>query len=385
MEDIDKAALIALNKIFGFNPKIAHILLDRSHKARDIFYTESKYYKTIGLEEKYIKQLSENSLDNAYKELEYLNDRGEDFISLLSPYYPKPLKECPDAPIGLYSSSQDIDNIFNPSTTYIAIVGSRDSSNYGRSVCFNLIKAIADSHPNTCIISGLALGIDSIAHRSALENNLSTLAVMATGLNLIYPSEHQLLAKEIKERKNSALITDYPLDTQARPINFVRRNRIIAGLCSICIVIESKIKGGSLITARLANSYNRNIYALPARITDHKSAGCNKLIKENLAIPLNSIEEFIEEQNWFMPNKSKEDICQNIYKQYSNKLLDKDLSLLIQIFNLIQSEQEINMNDICKILNYEYPIVSTLCNLLESDDYISIDLMQNCYIDKKFN
>ena len=177
----------------------------------------------------------------------------------------------------------------------IAIIGTRNHTEYGKQVTEKLIRDLV-SH-EVMIISGLAFGIDAIAHKSALKNNLTTIGVMAHGLNRVYPNEHIPLAKDMI-RQGGGLITEFNSFTKPDRHNFPVRNRVVAGMSDAVIVIETGIKGGSMITAELANGYNRDVFAYPGRTTDLRSAGCNLLIRKNKAVLLNSGAELIEEMGW---------------------------------------------------------------------------------------
>jgi DNA processing protein len=176
----------------------------------------------------------------------------------------------------------------------ISIVGTRNNSEYGKTVCEKFIEELKEE--NILVISGLAFGIDTIAHKSALKNNLQTVAVLAHGLDRIYPQQNKSLAKQITEQ--GGLLTDFISNTNPDKQNFPKRNRIVAGLCDAVIVIESGKKGGSLITAELGNGYNKDVFAIPGRTNDTKSEGCNYLIKNNKAALINSADDLLEMMNW---------------------------------------------------------------------------------------
>jgi DNA processing protein len=175
----------------------------------------------------------------------------------------------------------------------IGIVGTRDLSPYGREWCRKLVDALSTAATPPCIVSGLAYGADGVAHQSALDKGLCTVGVMATGIESVYPWQHEKLAAEMVARPGCGLITDYPMETSPTASNFLRRNRIIAGLCSAVLVVESKSRGGSLMTARYAVEYDRDVYALPGRVDDVRSAGCNSLIASNMARIITSPEELV--------------------------------------------------------------------------------------------
>lgn len=185
--------------------------------------------------------------------------------------YPVALDQCPDAPLVLYSRGT------LPDGPMVAVVGTRRCTPYAEDALSFVISEWAKACPDLIIISGLAYGVDAIAHRIALENNLPTIAVLAHGLQTLYPSSHRQLAARIVET-GGALLTEYPLGTKPLPQRFISRNRIVAGLSRATIVAESAAKGGAMVTASLAFEYGREVFAIPGRLFDQTSEGCNKLI-----------------------------------------------------------------------------------------------------------
>ncbi len=205
--------------------------------------------------------------------------------------YPKRLLNCYDPPTLLYYRGDADLNV----AKIIAVIGTRNHTEYGKQVTEKLVKELADQH--ILVVSGLAYGIDAIAHKSAIKNQLATVGVLAHGLNQLYPPEHSTLAKDMINH-GGGLLTEFRSDSKPDKHNFPVRNRIVAGMCDATIVIETGSKGGSMITAELANGYNRDVFALPGKITDTKSAGCNYLIKNNKALLLTNAEELIQTMGW---------------------------------------------------------------------------------------
>lgn len=211
-------------------------------------------------------------------------------LSFTDPRYPRRLLQCYDSPVLLYyrgTADLNADKI-------ISIVGTRNNTDYGKAVCEKLIEELTDK--NILIVSGLAFGIDTIAHKAALKQQLPTVGVLAHGLDRIYPAQNKSLAAQMTG--NGGLLTDYPSKTNPDKQNFPKRNRIVAGICDALVVIESSIKGGSLITAELANSYNKDVFALPGKTTDLKSEGCNYLIKQNKASLIAHAHDLMAAMNW---------------------------------------------------------------------------------------
>lgn len=209
--------------------------------------------------------------------------------------YPKRLLNCYDPPTVLfYKGNADLN-----SPRIVAVVGTRNNTEYGKHVTEKLIREL--STLNVLIVSGLAFGIDVLAHKAALKNKLLTVGALGHGLDTIYPPEHTNLAKDMI--KNGGLLTEFPSNTKPDKHNFPSRNRLVAGMSDATIVVESGVKGGSLITADIANSYNRDVFAFPGKTTDNKSSGCNSLIRQNKAMLLTDAQEFIETMGWIETKK----------------------------------------------------------------------------------
>ncbi len=213
--------------------------------------------------------------------------------------YPQRLLNCYDSPTMLYyKGNADLN-----SSKIISIVGTRNNSDYGKLIAEKIIQDLEDQQ--ILIVSGLAFGIDTIAHKASLKNKLKTVGVMAHGHDRIYPAQNKLLAKEMTT--NGGLLTDFRSNTNPDRQNFPQRNRIVAGICDALIVIESSVKGGSLITAELANNYNKDVFAMPGKVTDSRSEGCNYLIRNNKAILITSAKDLLESMNWDdAPKKPKQ-------------------------------------------------------------------------------
>jgi DNA processing protein len=205
-------------------------------------------------------------------------------------HYPQRLLHCYDSPTLLYYKG----NANLNAAKIISIVGTRSNSDYGKNVCDKIIEDLAEQ--NIIIISGLAFGIDTIAHKASLKNKLKTVGVMAHGLDKVYPAQNKTLAIEMLSQ--GGILTDFMSGTNPDRQNFPRRNRIVAGICDALIVIESSAKGGSLITAELANSYNKDVFAIPGRVSDSRSEGCNYLIKNNKALLITSADDLLHIMNW---------------------------------------------------------------------------------------
>ncbi len=204
--------------------------------------------------------------------------------------YPQRLLNCYDSPTLLYyRGNADLNH-----AKILSVVGTRNNSAYGKNCTEQIIEDLAAE--SILIASGLAFGIDSIAHKAALKNGLSTVGVLAHGLDYIYPPQNKSLAKQMVDQ--GGLLTEFRSTTNPDKQNFPRRNRIVAGICDGILIVESSNKGGSLITAELANGYNKDVFALPGKTTDLKSEGCNQLIKQNKAVLISAASDILDMMNW---------------------------------------------------------------------------------------
>ena len=380
----EKACLCALNRIFGFEPKIALALISFLGNATEVFALDpDERDRILGPHSKHRGSITRKALAEAYDELERLKSLGITFIGHEEAGYPELLKECEDPPVGLYINSSTPTGQLWTDRKPIAIVGTRDISPYGKEWCERLVRALADTpqKDRPIIVSGLALGTDVCAHRTALECGLPTIAVMATGPDSIYPVRHEHVARQIAEAPGSALMTDYPPGTAPLAVHFLRRNRIIAGLSEAVVLIESKIKGGGMMTARLADSYNRDVFALPGRVDDIRSQGCNFLIRNRTASPLISIEDFIKEMGMTAGRKNrKESDTDRLARLYKGNLTDDRITVMSRILLAIRKEKGITIDEIAVRLGLEYHKVAQLTGMLETDGVITTDLLQRCFI-----
>lgn len=213
-------------------------------------------------------------------------------------HYPTRLRSCEDAPLILYY----LGNADLNAEHVVSIVGTRRCTERGRDLCKAMAHDIAQRANNTLVVSGLAYGIDITAHRAALDNGLPTVAVLAHGLDEIYPSAHRQTAIEML--KNGGLITEFTTHTPIDRLNFLQRNRIVAGMADASVVVESPARGGSLNTARLASDYHRDVFTFPGRPTDLNSEGCNTLIRRNAATLIMSASDMMDDLGWTTATKT---------------------------------------------------------------------------------
>ena len=291
--------LLALQKIDGVGDIMAKKLLQHCGSAEAIFSSKSTQLASIDGVGKILLQNLKNKavLQQAETELRFIQKNDINVTYFKDENYPDRLKHCVDGPTLLFTSG----NINLKKRHIISIVGTRQITPYGIDFCKNLIAQLAPLNP--IIVSGFAYGVDIVAHQAAMENNLQTIGILAHGLNQIYPKTHKKYMAKMEQ--NGGFMTEFWSDSNPEKENFVKRNRIVAGISEATIVIESADKGGSLITANLANDYNRDVFAVPGRITDKYSQGCNNLIKTQRAHLLSSAADILYILNWDMDKKEK--------------------------------------------------------------------------------
>ncbi len=292
MKEEELMHLLALQKTKGIGDVMAKKLISTLGSATQVFKeAPSKLAKLNGIGTTTIANLKDTSiLQKAEKELANISKYNLQVIYFLDDDYPMRLKHCIDAPILMFQKGK---TSFKDKKI-ISIVGTRNMTPYGKDCCEQLINDLKDFNP--MIVSGLAYGVDICAHKYALKNSLETVAILGNGFSKIYPSAHQKYALEIESK--GALISEFWYHDEPLREHFLQRNRIIAGISEATVVIESAEKGGSLVTADIADSYNRDVFAVPGRITDKYSKGCNYLIKQQKAIPLTSAQDLIKELSW---------------------------------------------------------------------------------------
>ena len=288
---------LALGSIPGIGPVYARRLLHRFGEARSVFHApEEALVDVLGKRSKSVHHIAHFKAFSALeKEQAFLEKYSIRSIFLTDQHYPHRLLRCPDAPILLFFKGHTDLN----APKIISIIGTRSPSEYGKQATEKLVKDMA-SHPGTLIISGLAYGIDAVSHQAALKNHLPTVGVLGHGLDQIYPREHAALAREML--KTGGLLTRFSTSTRPDAYNFPIRNRIVAGISDAVIVTETRPRGGSMLTVENALAYHRKVFAIPGRITDERSSGCNVLIREGKARLLTGAAQLMEEMNWEMPS-----------------------------------------------------------------------------------
>ena len=381
--DYQTASSLALNRIFGYKPAAALSLIRHFGSAGAVFEQKPDVLdKLIGPFSAFRPLITPAAVEQAEEELVRLREEGCTFVGYGMPGYPPLLAECEDAPAGLYVRSCSRPEEIFGGGPFVSVVGTRDISPYGREWTGRMVAAMGRCSKKPTIVSGLAIGVDITAHLAALEAGLRTIAVIPVGIDSIYPRRHMAAAQRIASTPGCAIVTDFTPCTGAAAFNFLRRNRIIAGISEATILTESKAKGGGTMTARLAAGYGRDVYALPGRIDDVRSAGCNRLIMEKIAEPVTDVTALCSQLSLGKGPAAKGpalleslEVC---YGAGGNESAEKIISIAL----LISRRRGILPEEIAEELSLDYGSVSAALCLLESDGFICTDLLKRCCIAK---
>ena len=290
-------------------------------------------YRTLGSGKAVYEQHRElahwdDALHRAAAEMEFITKNNIRVLTMQDDDYPARLRECPDAPIILYYKGEaDLNQ-----RHIINIVGTRHCTSYGQDLVRRFITDLRQLCPDVLIVSGLAYGIDICAHRHALEMGFETVGVLAHGLDQIYPPHHRDTAAEMV--KHGGLLTEYVSQTQALPNNFRQRNRIVAGISDATVLVESAIKGGGLITCRIAQEYGRDVFAFPGAVGMPYSEGCNKMIRNNTAALITSAQDLMESMGWQTLKQQPEAVERELFPDLSPE--EKAVVTLLQQTNDLQ-------------------------------------------------
>ena len=277
--------------------------------------------------------------DNAQREIEFIQAHHIQPLIYGQEGYPKRLLACTDAPTILFKLG-DIDL---ETKHVISIVGTRQCTQYGRDIVHRFVKDLHEALPDLIIISGLALGIDVEAHKASLENGIPTIGVLAHGLDRIYPNNHRSVAKQMIQQ-GGGLLPEYVTSAPFERGNFLARNRIIAGLADAIVVVESKEKGGSLVTASIALNYGRDGFAFPGRISDDRSKGCNRIIRLNRSGLITSAQDLLYAMNW------KSDNNPNAIQQTLNFEEDHVSPLGRKILDILRDRGDLRLSQLSDFL-----------------------------------
>ncbi|MCX4260398.1 MAG: DNA-processing protein DprA [Muribaculaceae bacterium] len=295
MERADLVYRMAFASVRGMNRALADDLIARLGSEREFFEaSETRLrYITSSRSRIYTADYRAARLRDAEAEERFVASHGIKAIYYTDAEYPERLADCDDAPLMLYA----VGNTDLNSSRLVAVVGTRHATPYGIDFTNRLVEELAECTDGVVIVSGLAYGIDVAAHRAAVRCGLPTVGVLAHGLNTIYPADHRATAADMV-RKGGMLLTEYITSEPVHKGNFVARNRIVAGMADCLVVVESADKGGALITANLAAAYCRDVFAVPGRVTDRYSAGCNRLISANAATLVRSGADLCDAMGW---------------------------------------------------------------------------------------
>ena len=305
---------MALTRIPGLGLISACHLVKTLGSATAVFQQRKELPSLIeGVSNKLVEALNHSeAFKRAEEELLFAEKNQIQCITFNDASYPSRLRECEDAPLVLfYRGNTSLDTL-----RVISIVGTRHATPYGQELCNAFIRDLSALCPDVLIVSGLAYGIDIHAHRAALQYCLPTVGVLAHGLDRIYPVAHRKTAIAMMDQ--GGLLTEFMSGTNPDRQNFVKRNRIVAGMSDATIVVESAAKGGALITADLAESYHRDCFAFHGRIGDAYSAGCNELIRSNRASLLLSADDFVKSMGWVVENRKKEAVQCELFPDLSD-------------------------------------------------------------------
>jgi len=332
---------------------LTQLYQNRSRKLRELLKIYSKPQEAW----EYIQMTGkQQALERAKRELEFINKHHLNTYFLKDDNYPYLLAQCPDAPVLLYVKG----NINFKDGHFISIVGTRQATERGKINTRDLVLELANKLPKLTIVSGLAYGIDVAAHRAALEAGIPTFIIPAHGLDRIYPPIHR--PEAIRSLEQGGIITEYMSDTTPEKQNFVARNRIIAGLSECTIVIESRARGGALITASMAFDYNRPVFALPGRISDDNSAGCNALIRDHKAALIQQPDDLIQAMLWDNDRNPIQQTLPGINKDVELNLTSQQSTILTL---LRDAEEGMLVNEMVEETQIAYSDVITDLMFLE--------------------
>lgn len=354
---------LAFTQIYGVGYKTAQEIIKHITPEELFSLSKSQLQALFGNKERTINDiLSKSMFSRCEQELDFINKFNIHAHFITNDSYPFRLKQIPDAPLCLFVDG-NISNLNNQ--RIVSIVGSRSNTDYGRYVTEYIVSELKKL--NVCIISGLARGIDAISHKASLSHNIPTFGVLGHGLDMIYPRENFDLAMKMKLQ--GGLISEYFTKTKPIPYNFPARNRIIAGLSDVVIVVEAAKKGGALITARLANDYNREVIAVPGRLGDIYSEGCNFLIENNRASIFSSLKTFEKVMNWEQVIDTNNNFPQTNEVINVNKGVNLDGKKKI-IYDTLKTKGELDIDNLSIETGMDVSVLSVNLLELELEDYV---------------
>ena len=354
MTEQETLCMLALTRVPALNPAALRLLVGEMGSATAVFEGRKQLREVLPTAGKHTLEalaLMDSHMERAKQELEFCRRNNIRLLGLHDESYPQRLRDCPDAPVLLYYMGTADLNVRH----VVSIVGTRQITPYGKDLCHSFVRDLHGLCPDVLIVSGLAYGVDIHSHRAALEEGLDTVGVLAHGLNQIYPPHHRDTATRMLSQ--GGLLTEYMSGTAIDKRNFVQRNRIVAGMADAVVVVESAEKGGSLITADIAQSYNRPVWAFPGRIFDTHSSGCNRLIGTNRASLLTGAEDFCRTMGWADDMQHRQMLSQGVQQEFLADFTDEErrvLQLLSQAdekqANILSVEADIPMNRLTSLL-----------------------------------
>ena len=353
-------ALLALNRIDRIGSIRAKYLYEQLGSAQEIFRNRKHLNEIItGVNQSLINALDDSGVFiKAEQELRFIE---ENHIRCLTPEnedYPSRLRDCEDAPLLLFT----LGNADLNTTKIVSVVGTRKATEYGRRMCNRLIEELHTLCPDILIVSGLAYGIDAISHKAALDNNCKTVGVLAHGLDMIYPRTNRDMAKRMLDC--GGLVTEFMSQTIPLPNNFLRRNRIVAGLADAVVIVESAARGGSLATADMAQSYHRDCFAFPGSVGDIYSEGCNALIRDNKAALITSGSDLVDAMGWGTKGVGKSEPIQT---ELQFDLTPQEQ----QVFDKVREKaQGVHINTLVVECNMPYALITSVLFSLEMKELV---------------
>ena len=366
MERIDDSVTenmleLALASAFIYKPKVALAVKEEFASLKEFFDLSGRELLSIkGVTQSHVDKIkSAEYVRRFYDEVEWCRRFGIEVVRYED--FPQKLKDIPDPPFLLFCKG-------NRELLYaehsISVVGTRLATNYGRGACDSIAQSMSGTGLDVVICSGLAYGIDAAAHTAAISCGLKTVAVLPNGLDMIYPASHRELAGEIL-RKGGLIVTEFLRETKPVRVNFIKRNRIIAAISSATVVVESRVKGGAMLTAEFALGYGRELFAVPGRMDDANSYGCNYLISKNVAIILNTPQKMVDELGW---DAKKAKQISEVEGQVP--LFTEDSALKLKILSLLNRHSATLIDYICNAAGAPIDIITAALVELQMEGMI---------------
>ena len=344
---------IAFALVRGMSVDLARKILDVVESEQNFFVLkQSELEGIIGAKNRILESAYRNEiLEKARREMEFVNANSIDLYYFRDAAFPQRMLDAIDAPIWLFGKGPVNLN----AARLVSVVGTRHATQDGKAITDKIIGELAEMYPDVMIVSGLAYGIDVAAHQASLAHSVSTIAILGHGLNTIYPATHRSVAVDML-RHNGALLSEYTSQDAIHRGNFLARNRIVAAISDCTLVVESAVKGGAMVTASIANSYNRDVLAVPGRANDPFSMGCNALIRDNKASLVTCADDIANVMRWPNP-KPKVPVEQSLFPEYTD---EEKL-----IIDFLTQHGECHVNDIACHLNV--PIHTLLSQLVDME------------------